>query len=428
MNHIRNRRYLTMILCTVLIGLCFFSTAVFYGPDTTESVSLSNSNIDLHLSYDEGLLKKAIYYTPDLMRINWVGKAALICFVLLDIIVLFLKRYESFTGILATVLALCGTLCIIGHALMLKALPLDTQAWQISMTPVPLVAALVGILLVLNLYGQQEKSQRFIIYLICTILSLLALIPFLSMVVNATRSTEEINRGISFVPSKYLQYNWQVLDRLSFDAVTGFSNSLLIAVSSTALTLYFSALTAYGFAGYRFSGRGFVFSCIIGSMMIPGMVGSIGYYQAIYRIGWTDSFMPLILPAIASSGTVFFFRQYLEANYHPEITEAARVDGSHEWHTFNVIILPMMGPVLAISGISSFVGAWNNYFTPLMLLSKPEKLTIPLMVQQLTGNDYRTEYGSLYLGLTLAALPLFVVYGILSRFIVRGVSLGAVKG
>lgn len=418
MKSVYNKRVLTLTLALLLIGMCFFPTAILTGSDHSINLSLHNSNIDASLTYNTETLKRAPYYTPNIERINIAGKTAVLCFVLLSFFSAVSLFHRGWTEVLAQIFALTGTLCVIWHLLMFIALPLDTQLWKIKLTSQPIFAIAVGVLAVINLYIQQEKAQKFVIYFI----------PFLSMVVNSTRSTEEINLGISFIPSKYLLYNWEVLNRLSFDAITGFSNSLLIAVCSTALTLYFSALTAYGFVGYRFKGRGIIFSCIIGSMMIPGMVGSIGYYQAIYRIGWTDSYWPLILPAIASSGTVFFFRQYLEANYHQEITEAARVDGSGEWNTFNVIILPMMGPVLAISGISSFVGAWNNYFTPLMLLSKPEKLTIHLMVQQLTGNDYRTEYGSLYLGLTLAALPLFVVYGVLSRFIVRGVSLGSVKG
>lgn len=422
-----NRRVITLILALVLVALCFVPAVQITGPETTQTLTLANSQVEAELTYDETTLKKATYYTPEVNRIELAGEIALMAFVLMAIAAALSLRWRGVPEVLALAFALVGTLMVVYHALMLNALPV-VEAWQIQLNLLPWVMSAFGLLAILNLYGQHPHAQKLVIYLLCITLSLLALIPFWSMVVNATRSTEEINRGISLLPSKYLAYNWEVLNRLSFDAVTGFSNSLLIAISSTALTLYFSALTAYAFIAYRFRGRNWIFTAIVGSMMIPGMVGSIGYYQAIYRIGWTDSFWPLILPSIASSGTVFYFRQYLEANYHSEMTEAARVDGSGEWHTFNVIILPMMGPVLAISGISSFVGAWNSYFTPLMILSKPEKLTIPLMVQQMTGNDYRTEYGSLYLGLTLAAIPLFVVYGALSRFIVRGVSLGAVKG
>lgn len=427
MKKVANRRGLTLLLALVLVGLCFLPAAQIIGPETTQTLTLADSQVDAELTYNETTLKKAVYYTPETSRVEQAGKVALLAFVLMVTAGLASLQWRGVPEVLTLIFALAGTMMVVYHGLLLNALPVD-GSWQVQLTALPWIMGALGVLAILNLYGQQENAQRLVIYLLCTVLSLLALIPFWSMVVNATRSTEEINQGISLLPSKFLAYNWNVLNKLSFDAVTGFSNSLLIAISSTVLTLYFSALTAYGFIAYRFRGRGWIFSIIVGSMMIPGMVGSIGYYQAIYRVGWTDSFWPLILPAIASSGTVFYFRQYLEANYHSEMTEAARVDGSGEWHTFNVIILPMMGPVLAISGISSFVGAWNNYFTPLMILSKPEKLTIPLMVQQLTGNDYRTEYGSLYLGLTLAAIPLFAVYGALSRFIVRGISLGAVKG
>jgi len=146
-----------------------------------------------------------------------------------------------------------------------------------------------------------------------------------------------------------------------------------------------------------------------------------------YQLGLTNSYLPLIIPSIASAATVFFFRQYLEANFQVSLVEAARIDGCGEFRTYNSIVMPIMVPAMATMGIMAVIGAWNNYLTPLMLLSDPGMKTLPMMVQELRGDIYRTEYGSIYLGLTMTALPLIIVYFAFSKYIIAGVALGGVK-
>jgi multiple sugar transport system permease protein len=146
-----------------------------------------------------------------------------------------------------------------------------------------------------------------------------------------------------------------------------------------------------------------------------------------YRIHWTNSLWPLILPAIATPAMVFFMRQYLMANLSLEIVDSARIDGAGEFFTFNRIILPIMKPAIATQAIFSFVFSWNNLFLPLILLTDNKKYTMPIMVSLLRGDIYKTEYGSVYLGLALTVLPLFVIYFMLSKYIIAGVALGALK-
>lgn len=136
----------------------------------------------------------------------------------------------------------------------------------------------------------------------------------------------------------------------------------------------------------------------------------------------------LILPAIASPSMVFFMRQYLQPSLPIEIVHSARIDGAREFYIFNRIVLPIMKPAIATQAIFSFVGSWNNLFTPMVLLSSPKKYTMPMMVSLLRGDIFKTEYGSIYAGLTLTILPLIIVYLVLSRYIVAGVALGSVKG
>lgn len=271
------------------------------------------------------------------------------------------------------------------------------------------------------------KISRTIIYIVCILLSLLSILPFWIMFVNATRSTAEIQSGLSLLPSTHFMSNLQVLLDKSFDPLQGFLNSLIISSSATLLTVYFSSLAAYGLVTYNWKLRKPFFTFILCVMMIPSQASAIGFYQFMYKLHWTNSFLPLILPAIAAPAVVFFMRQYLLATLSPEIVEAARVDGSGEFKTFNRIILPLMIPAVATQAIFAFVANWNNLFMPLILLTQKEKYTMPIMVSLLRGDIYKTEFGSIYMGLALTALPLFVVYFLLSRYIIAGVALGGVK-
>ncbi|WP_410772136.1 carbohydrate ABC transporter permease [Fontibacillus sp. BL9] len=271
------------------------------------------------------------------------------------------------------------------------------------------------------------KVSRTIIYIVCILLALLSILPFWIMFVNATRSTAEIQSGLSLLPSTHFMSNLQVLLEKSFDPIQGFLNSFIISASATVLTVYFSSLAAYGLVTYDWKLRKPFFTFILCVMMIPSQASAIGFYQFMYKLHWTNSFLPLILPAIAAPAVVFFMRQYLLATLSIEIVEAARVDGSGEFKTFNRIVLPLMIPAVATQAIFAFVANWNNLFMPLILLTQKEKYTMPIMVSLLRGDIYKTEFGSIYMGLALTALPLFVVYFLLSRYIIAGVALGGVK-
>ncbi|REK58029.1 MAG: sugar ABC transporter permease [Thermobacillus sp.] len=284
------------------------------------------------------------------------------------------------------------------------------------------------------MHSQLRKSNaialninRTIIYIVCIFLALLSIAPFWIMFVNATRSTSEIQQGLAILPSGHLMRNLEILLDKSFDPITGFVNSFIIAAGATLCAVYFSALTAYGLVAYNWKLRQPFFTFIILVMLIPAQASAVGFYQFMYQLGWTNNHLPLILPAIASPAIVFFMRQYLLGALSFEIVESARVDGSGEFGTFNRIILPIMMPAVATQAIFVFVANWNNLFMPLILLTQKEKYTLPIMVSLLRGDIYRTEYGSIYLGLSLTAIPLFIIYFLLSRYIIEGVALGSVK-
>jgi len=273
------------------------------------------------------------------------------------------------------------------------------------------------------------QIYKILIMIVCVILSILSIMPFVIMFVNSTRSTYQIQQhAVSFVPSKYLLNNFRVLTSKSFNPAKGFMNSLIVSCGVTGVTLYFSTLTAYALVMYDWKLKNAFFSFIMAIMMIPATITIIGFYQMVYKIHMTNRFLMLILPAMAAPSLVFFMRQYMKPSVSPSLVESARIDGAKEFFTFNVIVLPIMKPAIATQAIFSFVTSWNDLFKPLVLLTKQDKYTLPIMVSLLRGDIYRTEYGSVYLGLTLTALPLIVVYLFLSKYIVAGVAMGSVKG
>jgi len=270
---------------------------------------------------------------------------------------------------------------------------------------------------------------KILVLIVCIFLALLSIFPFLVMIINSTRSTYEIQQhAVSLIPSKYLLSNFQILTGKSFNPLRGFMNSIILSVSITAVALYFSTMTAYSLVMYEWKLKNAFFSFIMAIMMIPSTITIIGFYQMVYKIHMTNRFIMLILPAIASPSLVFFMRQYMKPAVSPSLVESARIDGAKEFFTFNAIVLPIMKPAIATQAIFSFVTSWNDLFRPLVLLTKQDKYTMPIMVSLLKGDIYKTEFGSIYLGLTLTALPLIIVYFILSKYIVAGVALGSVKG
>ena len=278
-------------------------------------------------------------------------------------------------------------------------------------------------------HKRESKAFKFFAYTLLIILTIISILPFWIMFVNATRSTFEIQQhALSLIPSTFLKSNWAAVSGKSFNPFRGFMNSAIISTGCTFCTVYFSTLTAFAIVSYRWRGRDAFFTFVMAIMMIPTQVTMIGFYKMCYKLGMTNSFIPLILPAIAAPSTVFFMRQYMLPNLPMEILESARVDGSSEVRTFNQIVIPMVKPAMATQAIFCFVNSWNRLFEPMILLTDKEMYTMPIMDSLLKGDAYKTEYGAIYLALALSVLPLFIVYFALSKYIIAGVALGGVKG
>ena len=276
------------------------------------------------------------------------------------------------------------------------------------------------------------RRAKIIRTIVMVVLCLISLLPFYLMFVNGTRTSNEVKSGISFwFGSNLLEnlHNFDLKQRgLGVTALGSMVNSLLVTVPATALSVYFSALTAYGIYAYDFKLRKAAWGFILAVMMVPTQVFAIGYYKFMIQLRLIDTYWPLIIPAITTPVVVFFLRQYLLGALPLEMVEAARIDGSGEFHTFNTIVLPIMKPALAVQAIFQFVANWNSLFLPSLIINSTGKKTLTMFVQMLMGESFRADYGVIFLALSITILPMFVMYFLLSRYIVEGVSLGSVKG
>lgn len=275
--------------------------------------------------------------------------------------------------------------------------------------------------------GIGYKIKKGILYLFLILLGATCLLPFLLMIVNATRSGSEIVTSFTLIPSTHLKENWDTVFSY-FNVFLGMANSLKVAIPATLLTAYFSAMTAYGLAMYKFKGNKLIFGTILVFMMIPGQLGLIGFYNLCTKLHLVNSYVPLIVPAIAAPGTVFFLRQYVLSVLPPSLIEAARIDGASEIYSFHRIVLPIMSPGLATMGIMAFIGNWNNYLLPMIILNKNEKFTLPVMMATLRAStNINANQGAIYLAVAISVIPILLVFAFFSKYIISSISAGAVK-
>jgi len=276
-------------------------------------------------------------------------------------------------------------------------------------------------------YTSSTTLQRILIYVFLAVLVVVTILPIWVLIVNGTRSTTQIQNGISLIPSTHALENYNILLSKGLDLPRGFTNSLTISILTTIVAVYFSLLTAYGLVAYEFKGRKFLYNSILVLVMIPMQLSIIGFFQYMARLGLVDSYASLILPSIASAGSVFFAKQYFESILIQDLIDAGRIDGSSEIGIFHNIMLPIAAPGAFTLGIFAFVASWNNFFTPYILISSREKYTLPMLIQTLRGDVYRPEFGAIYLGLAASVIPIIIIYFLFSRYIVNGISMGAVK-
>lgn len=236
-----------------------------------------------------------------------------------------------------------------------------------------------------SVYGNKKDNYMFkirlkstILFIWFVILTIICLLPIYILLVNATRSNNDISGGFSLIPGDYLATNFKNMRTLeyaksAFRPLIGYRNSAIITISSTFLTVFFSALTSYGIHVYDFKLKEASYTFILLIMMIPVQVTSAGFVNFMIKMHLHNTYLPLILPAVAAPAVVFFMRSYMKSSFPLDIVEAARIDGSGEFRTFLTIAIPMMKPAIAVQAIFAFVASWNNFYTPSMILLNGDK-------------------------------------------------------
>ena len=277
--------------------------------------------------------------------------------------------------------------------------------------------------------GLGLHARRVIAYVVLCIITFFCLFWFYILFINATRSNGELQAGFTLAPSSHLWENWLNLVHGTLPVWRGMFNSLIAATCSAALCVYFSTMTAYAIHAYEFKLKKFIYPFILMIMMIPTQVTALGFVQLVSNMKLEDNFIPLIVPSVAVPVTFFYMKQYMESSLPLSLIEAARIDGSGEFRTFNSIVLPLMKPAIAVQAIFTFVSSWNNYFTPALILHNDKMKTLPILIAQLRAADWlKFDMGQVYVMIAFSIFPVIVVYLILSKHIVQGVALGSVKG
>lgn len=277
--------------------------------------------------------------------------------------------------------------------------------------------------------GLNIKTRRLIAYIVLIFLTFLCLFWFYVLFINATRSNGELKKGFVPIPSTHLIENWKNLRAGILPVWQGMFNSLIVSSLCAVLSTYFSTMTAYAIHAYDFKLKKPTFTFILMIMMIPTQVTALGFVQLMSKMKMEDSLIPLIVPTIAAPVTFFYMKQYMESTLPLSIVEAARIDGSGEFRTFNHIVLPLMKPAIAVQAIFTFVLNWNNYFIPALILHSDNKKTLPVLIAQLRSADFlKFDMGQVYIMIAFSIFPVIIVYLLLSKFIVQGVALGGVKG
>ena len=276
---------------------------------------------------------------------------------------------------------------------------------------------------------KSSRGRSILAHTVLILLSFMCLFFFYVLIINATRSHAELQKGFPALPGKYFFTNLKnVANDGSFPMFRGILNSLIVSGCSAALCTYFSALTAYGLYAYDFKGKKIAFTFIMAILVMPTQVTAMGFLKLVTNMGMYDSLLPLIIPSIASPAVFYFMYSYLQSSLPISLVEAARIDGSGEFKTFNHIVLPIMKPAIAVQAIFTFVGSWNNYFVPALIIQSKNKMTVPILIATLRGADYMNfDMGKIYMMITVAIVPIIIVYLLLSKYIIAGVTLGGVK-
>lgn len=269
------------------------------------------------------------------------------------------------------------------------------------------------------------KASTIVAYILLILLAILCFAPFYIMIINCTESNADLASKLNWLPGNQFFENYARLSK-RVNIWVGFKNSLIISFASTALAGYFGALTAYGFAKFKFKGQKVLFALVLASLMIPPQLGMLGFIKVCNVVGMMNTKWALIIPAIASANIVFFVKQYISSTVPDALIEAARIDGCGEFAIFNKIVLPIISPSVATMSIFTFISSWNSYLIPLLIFNDESKYTVPILTALAKGT-YQNDFGAVDVCVAMSMLPIMIVFLFCSKYIIGGLTVGSVK-
>jgi ABC-type glycerol-3-phosphate transport system permease component len=270
--------------------------------------------------------------------------------------------------------------------------------------------------------------ENIVLYGVLIGISAFMLMPFVWMVSTSLKSPGEIfAKPLVLIPSDASLNAYSDL-LTKYNILGALKNTSIIAAGATGVSLFFCSLGGYGFAKFKFRGRNVMFAFLLGTMIIPFTVIVVPLYLIMRDLKWIDTFLPLIVPGAANAFGIFFMRQYI-SNISSELLDAARIDGAGEFGIYLRVVIPIIAPGLISLGLIFFMGSWNAYLWPLLILKSPTNFTLPLVIWFMnTPVGMQTTYHLQMAASVISILPLLILFLVFQRRIIDGITSGAVKG
>lgn len=261
-------------------------------------------------------------------------------------------------------------------------------------------------------------------YLLLLFTTVLSLMPFYIMFIMGTYKNEDIFKGLKLLPGDYIAKNFETI--LQGNVIRPYLNSLFISVLSMIICVLVSSLIGYGMSKFYFRGKKLLMTVLMATLVMPYQISMAGYMMEMRWFHLNDTLWPMILVFIANPFGAFWMTQYIESAIPDSIIESARIDGSGELRLFLMIVFPMIKPATITLALLVFLWSWNNFLIPLVFVTDPKQYTLPIFISTL-GGAYRVDYAAKMLNLTLATIPVLVFFSIFSKYLIKGMTIGAVK-
>lgn len=281
-------------------------------------------------------------------------------------------------------------------------------------------------------FGLERPNKRSLLYHLCVgLFSVVMVYPLIWLIASSFKPRDEIfRRAAALIPenptlSNYID-GWAGFGGVTF--TTFFINSFIISGVGTIAAVASSALIAYSFARLRFTGKSFWFTCMLLTLMLPTQVQIIPQYIVFSKLNWINTFLPLLVPRFFGQAFFIFMMIQFIRGIPRELDEAAEIDGASKFGIFWRVILPLLTPALITSAIFSFYWTWDDFFGPLLYLSKPQLYTVSLALKNFADASGATNWGAIFAMSVLSLLPVFALFIFFQRYIVEGISTSGLKG